>query len=350
MPSPPHYSDTTDGIDEKIIHALQIAPRASFHRISSVLGLPERTVARRYRRLRRDGLIRVTVLVAPTALGGSAHHVRARCRPGTVTELTTSLSRSEDISWIQVHDGGHSIQFSLRSRRPLEETLTSLFPPAGPAVDVSTATVLHRFIGSAPDDWTSWSTDALSAEQTAALTPADTSSTGPRAASDSSATRPPSPLTGADHRMIAHLTADGRTPYSRLARILGTTAGTVTRRIESLLESGVIYYDIDIAPAVTGRWPVFLQLRAAPDRIDAAGRALAARPHVPFAAAVSGPDNLVASVMTTGPEDLYRFITTDVASIDGVTGYSTGIPDRLVKTAGAVLAGDRLAPPRAPRG
>lgn len=340
--TPPQNSATADRTDEQIIHALQASPRASFRLIGEVLDLPEKTVARRYRRLRRDGLLRVTLLVAPTPTGRTTHTVRVRTGRETSGPLADRLARHEDISWVSVHGGGCDVQFSLRAQGPLDESLRALVPASLPVRDITVATVLHRFIGSAPDDWTNWS-DTLSDAQTAALTVPQAGVVGSPVPRESVL-----PLTTRDRRMLDHLAADGRTPYARLARTLGTTAGAVTRRVEALVGAGVAYFDIDIAPAVTGRQPASVRLRTAPGDLDAVGRALSELPDVPYAAAVSGPDNIFATVMTTETTDLYRFVTGELAGIPGITGFSVSPVDRLVKSAGARIAGDRLTPPAAP--
>jgi DNA-binding Lrp family transcriptional regulator len=341
----PSISAIADRVDEQIIHAMQISPRASFRLIGEVLDLPEKTVARHYRRLRRDGLLRVTLLVAPSPTGKTTHTVRVRTGRETSGTLAELLARHEDISWVSVHGGGRDVQFSLRAQDPLDEKLRTLIPACFPVRDITTATVLHRFIGSSPDDWTNWS-DALTAEQTVALA----ADTGPGAPTgDGTPREHVLPLTARDRRMLDQLAADGRTPYARLARTLDTTAGAVTRRVEALIGAGLAYFDIDIAPAVTGRQPASVRLRTTPARLDAVGRALAALPDVPYAAAVSGADNIFATVMASGPADLYRLVTEELAGIPGISGYSVSPVDRLVKSAGARISGDRLAPPEAPR-
>ena len=71
-----------DDLDGKIIQGLQIDPRAGFSAIGDVLGVSEQTVARRFRRLRADGLIRVIGLVSLAHLGQSEWVVRVTCQPG----------------------------------------------------------------------------------------------------------------------------------------------------------------------------------------------------------------------------------------------------------------------------
>jgi AsnC-type helix-turn-helix domain len=59
-----------DVVDRRLLHALGINGRASFRLIASVIGASEQTVARRYRRLREEGVVRVLMLrplIQPTA-------------------------------------------------------------------------------------------------------------------------------------------------------------------------------------------------------------------------------------------------------------------------------------------
>ncbi|MER6516812.1 AsnC family protein [Streptomyces sp. NPDC060334] len=74
-------SVTLDELDRRLIHALQIDGRASFSRIASVLGAPERTVARRYHRLRSELVVRVVGLVDSRRIGMLDWFVRMTARP-----------------------------------------------------------------------------------------------------------------------------------------------------------------------------------------------------------------------------------------------------------------------------
>jgi DNA-binding Lrp family transcriptional regulator len=52
-------SVTLDDVDAQIVRCLQLRPRAAFSAIGEVLSVSEQTVARRYRRLQRQGVLRV---------------------------------------------------------------------------------------------------------------------------------------------------------------------------------------------------------------------------------------------------------------------------------------------------
>jgi DNA-binding Lrp family transcriptional regulator len=58
-----------DELDRSIVHGLHIDGRAPFSRLESVLGVSDQTVARRYRRLRSAGALRVIGLLNARRLG-----------------------------------------------------------------------------------------------------------------------------------------------------------------------------------------------------------------------------------------------------------------------------------------
>lgn len=68
-----------------------------------------------------------------------------------------------------------------------------------------------------------------------------------------------------------------------------------------------------------------------PGGLDAAGRALAARPEVRFAAAVTGRTNLALSVLCRDPQQLYGFLTEQVGSLSAVRAVETVLTLRRVK-------------------
>ncbi|MFT4199205.1 Lrp/AsnC family transcriptional regulator [Gordonia sp. (in: high G+C Gram-positive bacteria)] len=328
-------------MDTQIAAAIQISPRASFREIADVLGESEQTVSRRYRRLRREGLLRVTLALDPRAFGGAIKLVRLRCRPEAADAIAHSLARRDDVSWVSIHSAGWEIVFNLRAQtsEDASDLLTRMLPRTPQVIDVRTATVLHQFAGGGPDDWHHWQ-GRLSDAQIQSL-------------AASNLFRPPtSPVDGRmpgaeDRAIIEHLTHDGRLPFTTLARSLGTTTGKVTRRVEQLVASGVAYFDVDIAQAATGGVLAAIWMNVSPARLDDAGRLLARTPMVPFVAAISGTWNLTATVIAADHDQFYRFVTNTLAAIDGITGYEFFALHRRIKNAGALVAGDRLAMPLA---
>lgn len=61
-----------------------------------------------------------------------------------------------------------------------------------------------------------------------------------------------------------------------------------------------------------------LWLKIEPAHLEAAGRAIAAHPEVPFAAATTGPTNLAVSAVFRDTRQLYAYLTTRLADLPGL--------------------------------
>lgn len=332
---------TIDELDGKIIRCLQLSPRIPFRVAADILQVSEQTVARRYRRLERTGIVRATAVLRPTALGQSNWIVRVRCKPSGATPLAQALARRDDVSWVTLAAGGSEIVCVLRSRtaQAREELLMQRLPRTAPVLDISAAMVLHRFVGPGSafvDDWAGLA-ELLDAAQTRSVL--ETVELFPPISDR------PFDLVPADLDLIEVLTADGRASYARLAQATGLTEARVARRLRALVEGGALYFDVDLSVVDLGLFSAAsVWLTVTPAQLHAAGQALAEAPEVPFAAAITGPQNLTASVVCRDVGHLYSFVTTRVGAIAGVQGMEVTPVLRHVKQAGAMTIGDRLAP------
>ncbi len=236
-------SAVLDQPDRQLIRALQLDPRAPFSRIAEILGVSEQTVARRYRKLRGDGYLRVMGLVSPRGVGVTEWLVRIGCRPGGARRLADALARREDVSWVTLSSGGSEIVCAVRplSQRQSDELLLQRLPATSQVLSVATHAVLHRFAGREAD-WAGY-VDELTDEQVAQLVVA--AAPGPGLAS-------PDLLQPSDGPLLAALALDGRTSYATLAKEAGWTEGRVVRRVEALREAGILYFDVDLATEMLG--------------------------------------------------------------------------------------------------
>ncbi|MBL7519779.1 Lrp/AsnC family transcriptional regulator [Frankia sp. CNm7] len=328
----------TDPVDLRVIRALQLAPRVPFARIAAVLGLPERTVARRYQALHRDGILRIFGAVNPFRTGEHPWTVRVHCRPDSAEALATALARRDDIVWVALAAAGSEVVFSIRSpsAEQRDTLLTRRLPRASHVLDVEASVLLHSFVGQRSDDWGGLA-HHLTADETARLR-ADALPTATEAAE-------PVPLEPVDHAIIAALARDGRASYAELAAA-GISEGRVTRRLAALLASGTVLIDMDLAMDALGfAAKAHLHMRVSPARLHETGQALAELPEVAFAAALSGPHNLVAAVVCRDLADLYTFTTRRVGQLEGVQTMEVSPIFRAVKQAGARTDEGRLLDP-----
>jgi DNA-binding Lrp family transcriptional regulator len=336
-------SDTQDDLDKKIIRALQLDPRAGFSRVGEVIGVSEQTVARRYRRMHGDGLIRVIGMVDPRRIGQSEWMVRVGCRPGGVERLADALARRDDVNWVTLIAGGSEILCNIRSRtaEQREDLLLQRLPATSQVLSMMVHAMLHRYLGGASTEWAGYGA-TLAPDQIEALRPPPDGPppAGPPADGETVTLEP------ADGPLLDALAADGRCSYAALAAASGMTQGRVTRRLDALRRAGIIYFDIDLSSQLMGfAAAAYLWLTVEPACLAAAGEQVAAHQEVPFAAAITGPANLVAAVVCRDTEDLYRYLTTEVSAIPGVRQLEVSPILRRAKQAGSRMSGPRLAHP-----
>jgi DNA-binding Lrp family transcriptional regulator len=342
-------SSVLDDLERGILHALQLDPRAGFSRIADALGVSEQTVARRYRRLRAEGLVRVVGLVDPRSVGQAEWMVRVGCRPGGAGRLAEALARRDDVAWVTLTAGGSEVVCSVRSRsaEQRDELLLQRLPATSQVLSMDVYAVLHRFAGGSSTDWTGYG-PALRPDQIEALL-ASGLAPGPAAGPDEADPDEPVTLRPEDGPLLDELAVDGRASYAALAAAAGTTVGRVTRRLEILRRAGVLYFDLDVASGLMGfTAPAYLWLTVEPASLAATGEDLADHPEVAFCAAISGSANLAASILCRDLEDLYQYVTTKISAVVGLRQLETSVVLRRTKQAGSQMAGQRLAAPSPP--
>jgi DNA-binding Lrp family transcriptional regulator len=316
-------SVTIDILDRRIIQALYLDPRAPFSRLSEVLGPSEQTIARRYRRLFDGRVVRVVGHLDSQRLGRSDWAVRIRCAPGSAPTVATRLAEHPDTAWVQLTSGGTEIFSTIHSRDGEQRTpvLLSQLSVGHQVVALEAYCLLHLFATgvSAPPG----SNDLCREEIDRLLSPAR---------SRTSIERSTVTLQDTDWPLVQALAVDGRAAYRQLAERTHWHESTVRRRVEELVASGVLSFDIDLDTAAVGiRSPALLWMSVVPAELDRVGRALAGRPEIPFVAATTGSTNLVAALLCQDDRSLYEFITGEIAALDGLTQVEVAPVMRAVK-------------------
>jgi DNA-binding Lrp family transcriptional regulator len=326
-----------DRVDRQILHALQIAPRTPFARIATVLDVSEQTVARRYQRMRTHGIVRITALPDPSHQPGTASWtLRIGCRPGAAAALADALARRSDTAWVSIGAGGAEVtcQAMIDDERGMTDGLLYHLPRASSVLTFSAHQMLHRFAGRGEIDWIARGTP-LSDDQQKALSEGALVESGGDAA-----------ITPDDHRLITALSRDGRASWATLAEASGLTQRQAASRVAELIGSGAVFFHVDVAHEVIGlRSVATLWFTVAPADLAAVGARLADHLEIAFAGAMTGQTNIMASALCASPAELYRYITTKVAAIEGVRTVET-VPQLMrVKQAFFRLENGRLRDP-----
>jgi DNA-binding Lrp family transcriptional regulator len=312
-----------DVLDRKIIQALYVDPRAPFSRLSEVLGPSEQTIARRYRRLFDDHVVRVVGQLDSERLGRSDWAVRVRCAPGSAPAVATRLAEHPDTAWVQLTSGGTEIFSTIRSRDHEQRTplLLSQLSVGRQVVALEAYCLLHLFAtGVSPPPG---SNDLQQTEIDRLRSPARTRAPIERSTGT---------LQAADWPLVQALAEDGRATYRHLAERTHWHESTVRRRLDELIASGVVFFDVDLDTDAVGiRSPALLWMSVVPAKLTEVGQALAGRPEVPFVAATTGSTNLLAALLCQDDYALYEFLTGEVAALDGLTHIETAPVMRAVK-------------------
>jgi DNA-binding Lrp family transcriptional regulator len=340
-----------DDVDRQLLHALTVAPRASFRLLAEVVGVSDQTIARHYRQLAAAVGLRVLGLIDGQRAGWVNWLVRLQAAPGSAQRIADSLARRPDTRWVRLQSGGAEIVCTVQARTPEQRDALFLrgMPGSRNVTAITAHSILHVFTPVAYPAYT----NVLSATQLALLREA----VPERPAPPHEVAPPPgiahewtpagaAVLRDEDDLLIAELARDGRAPVAELAAATHWHESTVRRRIEELQRAGLLYFDVDVDEAAIGASAsVMLWLKVEPAHLEAAGGVLAAHPEVPFAAATTGPTNLAASAVFRDTNQLYSYLTTRLADLPGLQSVDSAPVIRTVKKAGA-WEGSQSLPPK----
>ncbi len=148
-------------------------------------------------------------------------------------------------------------------------------------------------------------------------------SASPRSAEDVSAL---------DKRIIEHLQADGRRPFTQIALDLGVSEAAVRARTNRLIERGILQVVGVTDPLKLGfHQMAMIGIRCQSDRLVSVAEELAAMPEVDYVVITAGTYDLLIETVCEDNEALLRFLAERLRAIEGVRETETFVYLRLVK-------------------
>jgi DNA-binding Lrp family transcriptional regulator len=294
MTQDPGAATLLDEVDRRIVHALQIHPRAPWRLVGDVLAIDPVTAARRWQRMERERLAWVT---AYPRLADSRNAVTAvvefDTRAGAASEVAETIAAQPRALNVKETAGGRDLVVSVQA--PTLDELARFIALHLATVPGVTATRTH-LVTAMPTEGSSWRLRSLDADQQVQLEWATVSPTAP----DRLAT-----WDAIDARMLTLLSTDGRMPIRRLAEELGSSVTTAGRRLRQLVGTR-ISLRCDVARPVSG-WPLsavyFASVPA--DKLREISQALATVSEVRSCAITAGPHNLVIDVWLRNLPDVH---------------------------------------------
>ena len=127
-----------------------------------------------------------------------------------------------------------------------------------------------------------------------------------------------------DRKIIQILQVNGRASNARIARDVGVSEGTVRRRLQSLLQEGIIKVVALPDPEVLGyNTEALVGIQVDPDKIDEVARQLAALKESSWVSVTTGSFDIFCWVTLPSSEDLGNFLKSEVGTISGVRRTET---------------------------
>jgi DNA-binding Lrp family transcriptional regulator len=312
--------------DSRIAAAMMASPRASWRTVGHILRISERTVVRRAAPLFHDGTLRATAVRNPACFPDLIPlALRIRCQPNRIKAIAATLARRSDTIWVDVLGGGDEICTVLHLDSPTaRNTLLLRDLPATRAVQSWTSHVLLRVFQAGFD----WSAGLLSEAELTALRP------------HTHAVPAGSGSVPLDDPLVTALIDDARASYTELARRTDTTALTARRRVQALVNGQFLRLATEVDLALLGiRTEALLWISVAPSALEETGEQLSRHPKVRFAAATTGPSNLLVAVAAADLTALYNFLSDTVGVLDHISAIDVTPILTGVKRTGLVRPG-----------
>lgn len=127
-----------------------------------------------------------------------------------------------------------------------------------------------------------------------------------------------------DVAIIRLLQEKGRTPNAHIARVLGVSEPTVRKRIDQMVDDGLIKVVAVLNPHRTGyATDVLIGIRVEPGKLLDVGEALSSLDQVVYIGYTTGRYDILAEALFRDDESLLDFLERDLPGLGGIVGTET---------------------------
>jgi DNA-binding Lrp family transcriptional regulator len=320
--------------DLSLIHALQIAPRASWTQLSSVLGVSPDTLARRWEHLTAGGYAWSSLLAARRGADAALY---------AWIELECVAARTEDTA---VEVAGDPCTLGVHQVTGDADLVLLVVCPDLYALDGYLARRVRRLPGviRSRTQVVTRLHNRPYRSRIEQLTPGQVELlrelTGADRRNRAHARGYPH-VTELDRRLIAELAGDARRSAAELARQCGTSESTVRRRLDVLAAGGALHHHCLPAPRFSGR-PVWAMVTAEvpPAEEPTTVAALSRLRRTRLITSVTGPCNLALAMWLRTVDELHEVTATLVRAAPALRITGTLLSLRTHKIGAQVLGPD----------
>jgi len=286
-----------DATSQKIIIALSKDGRCSYTKLAKKLGIKAITVAKRVEAMIKDDIIAIRAVPDPSKMGYKAMAVIALgVEVSRLDDVCDKLMDNPNITYLSTTFGKFDVVLFAEYRD--FDTLYKLVREEIPNIEGTNA--IETFLIS----------DMKKRYQ------------GP--SNIDSLSDKPVLIDEIDEELINELRTDGRGSFTVLANKVGVSPATVSRRVASLIRKNVIQITVVANPTKLGHHVVaFLGLRVKSTKINEICSRLSSYPQLPLVMTLMSGYNILAVVALPNLRALLKFITNEIALIDGVFNIET---------------------------
>lgn len=318
-----------DSVDLRLLHALQLRPRAPWTALAGVLGADPVTLARRWQRIAEEGTAYVTAVQAASERLVIAF-LEISTPPSAVETVVRRLTLERAVVTVDRTSGDRSVMATVfaESVGALGEWAASMSSALAAVTTMRTHLVTNLVA-----DARSW--------RLRALTTAEVKRVTMLGAVVPDAPRLPPP---ARARLATALAEDVRAPAAVLAAAAGVAPRAVAPTVAWMLGTGEVTIRIDVARALTA-WPVqvWYFLRTSPATVDRVTHQLSRLPEMRVVATTVGRSNVVTSVWLQSLPEVRHFETVLHDRLPGVDIEDRAVVLRTEKHVGHLLDARGLA-------
>ncbi|GAA4546661.1 Lrp/AsnC family transcriptional regulator [Pseudonocardia xishanensis] len=317
-----------DEVDRRVVHALQVSPRASWSQVGAVLGIDPVTVARRWERLRDGGAAWVTAYAAAPRSPFALVEIDSA---GHSQDIAALLADDPQCATIDITSGGRDLLLTVTSRTMAELTEYLLGRLGALA---HTRAVRTHLVTRVIAEGASWRLAALTETETARLREPPMPPARARAG-----------LNADEQAVLDALVHDGRAPTADLAARTGLGPRRVRDLLRDLLRSGRVTLRTELQAGSSG-WPIYAWffLRTPAAAAAVISPRLGSLPEIRTVLEIAGPSNVIMAVWLRELTDVGRLEAAIESQLPEVQIVDRSVVLRTTKRVGVVLdsAGRRL--------
>lgn len=318
-----------DDLDQRLIHAVQASPRASWSALAPIIGADPATLSRRWTRLVDQGIVYVTGYGAGAP--GVLVLIEIECSPGETLAVAETLGKDPEAFTIDLTAGGRDIFVTLAVADAEALAVWTLERIRG--VDGIRSMRTH-LVSETVRDARGWRLRALAPGEVTQIESLERQA--PAASVRMSAEQ--------RSAIAAELAYDGRVGVTELATRLGMAPRRVRDAIAEMRESGRLAIRVDVARRYTP-WPIYAWyfLRVPAAMAARIGAQLGRIEEVRLVANTVGEYNVIMAVWLRTLQDVGRMEAIIEERLPGVSIADRSVVLRTTKHLGHLLHPDGRA-------